>query len=316
MFYQIFLFQSDSGILFWSKTFENLSQVKEELFSSFFSAIQSFVKEIIAGGSELKNIEMGNYLIKVVKDKKMGIDCVMIADKEDEKKLNKVIPKIMKIVQSHENLFKSWDGNQSMFHSLGIELISTLQKEKDLFEGDNHKTLIDGQDIILNSILATKPDMDPEKRKELVMERRDLEKKLTESISLLEKQKVINRLYEIAETLKDIEGIKVIQERKKKNLIEINETKVRIVHFLEELKGSLNGAILHSKSLPLHEIDFKQAYIDLYSLSTKLKQFGKDDLAYEFKEYANILLEKPKDKINSISEFIGKILNLNEKTFV
>jgi len=316
MLYQIFLFQSDSGILFWSKTFENLSQVKEELFSSFFSAIQSFVKEIVTGGSELKNIEMGNYLIKVVKDKKLGVDFVMIAEKDDEKKLNRVTPKVIKILQTHENLFKAWDGNQSMFHSLGIEIISTLQKEKDLFEGDTNKTLVDGQDVILNSILSNRPDVDPEKRKELVAERRDLEKRLSEPISLLEKQKIINRLYEIAETLKDIEDIKAIQEKKKKNLTEINETKVRIVHFLEELKGSLNGAILQSKSLPLAEIDFKQAYIHLYSLSTKLKQFGKEDLAYEFKEYANILLEKPKDKINNISEFIGKILNINEKTFV
>ena len=57
MLYTIFLYQSESGLLFYDKNFQDISDGKMELFSSFFSALKSFIGEMILDGEkELKNM--------------------------------------------------------------------------------------------------------------------------------------------------------------------------------------------------------------------------------------------------------------------
>ena len=58
----------------YDKSFQDVSSGKMELFSSFFSAVKTFISEIVLEGSkELKNIEMGDYTIVVssIKDMKL-----------------------------------------------------------------------------------------------------------------------------------------------------------------------------------------------------------------------------------------------------
>ena len=88
MLYSLFIYQSHSGLLIWDKSFEKqMDSQRVELFSSFFSAIQTFVKEgdlaesilktakevhanIIVMGSHsrkwLENIVMGSVTEKVL----------------------------------------------------------------------------------------------------------------------------------------------------------------------------------------------------------------------------------------------------------
>ena len=86
MLYSIFIYQSQWVLLIWDKSSKNRWMRRVELFSSFFSAIQSFVKEIITtSGKGLKNIEMGNFVIKITGIAKLNLEIVAIIDKDDEK---------------------------------------------------------------------------------------------------------------------------------------------------------------------------------------------------------------------------------------
>ena len=66
MLYTIFLYQSESGLLLFDKSFQDISSGKMELFSSFFSALKAFIGEmIIEGSTELKNISLGDYTVLI-----------------------------------------------------------------------------------------------------------------------------------------------------------------------------------------------------------------------------------------------------------
>ena len=71
MLYSLFIYQVKTGLLLWEKSFENDMDHKSELFSSFFSAIQSFLREMILQGTHhqdsrgLAGIDMGNFVVKI-----------------------------------------------------------------------------------------------------------------------------------------------------------------------------------------------------------------------------------------------------------
>ena len=119
MIYTIFLYQSDTGLLIYDNNFQELSTGRMELFSSFFTAIKTFISELVLEGSkELKNIELGDYTVFITALPKLNIDLVIIADKDDSKSINKLIPKLIKFLQKYEQLFLSWDGDREEFDIL------------------------------------------------------------------------------------------------------------------------------------------------------------------------------------------------------
>ncbi len=108
MLYSIFIYQSQSGLLIWDKSFEKQMDARRvELFSSFFSAIQSFVKEIITtSGKGLKNIEMGNFVIKITGIPKLNLEIVAIIDKDDEKPIARIVSRMIQLLEEHKQLFE------------------------------------------------------------------------------------------------------------------------------------------------------------------------------------------------------------------
>ena len=82
MLYAIFLYQSTTGLLLWQKSFEkDLSPEKLEYFSSFFTALQSFVTQIIIDPTkELNKINMGNVSINITTLTDLNLKIVAIAD--------------------------------------------------------------------------------------------------------------------------------------------------------------------------------------------------------------------------------------------
>ena len=79
MLYTIFLYQSESGLLFYDKSFQDISDGKMDLFSSFFSALKSFIGEIVLDGAkELKNIELGDYTVLITSINEIKADLVVI----------------------------------------------------------------------------------------------------------------------------------------------------------------------------------------------------------------------------------------------
>ncbi|MHA2290304.1 MAG: hypothetical protein ACXABG_16075, partial [Promethearchaeota archaeon] len=113
--------------MIYDKSFQEISLGKMEMFSSFFSAIKTFVSELVLGDSfdrskELTNIELKDYTVLITTLPKIKVDMVIIADKEDIKAINKLIPKLIKLLNKYEQLFLSWEGNRDEFTILDLPL--------------------------------------------------------------------------------------------------------------------------------------------------------------------------------------------------
>ena len=106
MIYTIFLYQSHTGLLIYDKSFQEIDAKNTEMFSSFISAMKSFVSEIVISDSldrskELTNIELSDYTVIITSIPKIKVDMVIVADKEDTKTINKLIPKLVKFLNKY-----------------------------------------------------------------------------------------------------------------------------------------------------------------------------------------------------------------------
>ena len=142
MIHSIFLYQSHTGLLIYDKSFQDISVGKIEMFSSFFSAIKAFISELVLEESldrskELTSIELKDYTVLVTSLPKVKVDMVIIADKEDSKSVNKVIPKLIKLLNKYEQLFLSWDGNKDEFSILDHPLTEKLKDETTFLKYQN-----------------------------------------------------------------------------------------------------------------------------------------------------------------------------------
>jgi hypothetical protein len=167
MIYTIFLYQSHTGLLIYDKSFQEINAGKMEMFSSFFLTLKSFVSELVVDGSkELKNVELGEYTVLITSLSKVKVDMVIIADKEDTKAINKLIPKLIKLLQKHEQLFLSWDGSSEEFKILDHPLTELVSANVI----DVKKTLLKSPEQILKSIWGRKRKLTEEKFENLVQD--------------------------------------------------------------------------------------------------------------------------------------------------
>jgi hypothetical protein len=311
MLYSLFIYQTDSGLLLWDKSFEkDMDSRRVELFSSFFSAIQSFVKEMITTGSKgLKNIEMGNFSVNITNIPKLGLDIVAIIDKGDEKPLTKFVPKILKLLQDHGEIFRDWDGNRARFKVLDLEIFQIIQGESGLI---GSKTLTENRSEILSSIMEKLPDLEKGQREQYEKERDFLTDKFQNTTSITKKIELLNSIENISQKLKDRLAIEKCERDRKKYFLELQSTKEKLKFFLLHAKEAISRALEKTSGRSLYDIDFKDAYLNLYSFSTKLKIIGRDDLSDEYRNIAQMFLDKPLDKQSEFSHIISKVLNLND----
>jgi hypothetical protein len=171
MIYSIFLYQSHTGLLIYDKSFQEISTGKMEMFSSFFSAIKTFVSELVLGDSldrskELTNIELKDYTVLITSLPKIQVDMVIIAYKEDTKSINKVIPKLIKLLNKYEQLFLSWDGKKDEFNLLDHPLTELIVSNVKVVR----KSLLEHPDQMLKSIWAHKKQLSRENVENLIQE--------------------------------------------------------------------------------------------------------------------------------------------------
>ena len=135
------------------------------MFSAFFSALKSFISEMVLSGSkELKNIELGDYFVLITNIAETESDLVIIADREDNKAINKLIPKIVKIILDYKELFINWDQSVKTFKILDKPLTDLILSKRKLVEGTS---LVEKQDVVLKSIWSHKKDLSDEVKQSL-----------------------------------------------------------------------------------------------------------------------------------------------------
>jgi hypothetical protein len=175
MLYSIFLYESTTGLLVWDRNFDSTKPDQIEMFSSFFSAIKTFVKEMILKGGvaeTLKNIEMGTHIITIWALKDYGYDLVFIADRDDEKNIKKVAPKIVEVLNAHKDLFQEkFDGHVKKFQVLTAPIEEALSKQKGLI--DQKKSLVEDKDAFIKQLFNKRGKLDPREDEAL---RAELEK--------------------------------------------------------------------------------------------------------------------------------------------
>jgi len=310
MLYSIFLYQSNTGLLFWEKSFEDqIEPFQAEMLSSFLSAINHNIKEMIANSSNgIKNIEMGSLIVIVTKIKSLGVEMVTITDSNNEKGIRKIIPELIKILNENASLFKDFDGNMSVFEILDFKIMQIIEKNKKIIKKNNkvlnlRKTLEEQLE---------KLEIEPGKYTKFEKERIFLEDRLKETAALPKKIAILNIIDQIDHKLKDKPNIEKNKQRRKKFLVELQSTKDRMKYFLEQTKQAISKSVQHSKGKLIYETDFKEAYLNLYSFSSKLKIIGRDELCTECREIAKILIEKPEDQEHNFPHLIKKILDLSE----
>jgi len=311
MIYSIFLYQSHTGLLIYDKSFQEISTGKMEMFSSFFSAIKTFVSELVLGDSldrskELTNIELKDYTVLITSLPKIQVDMVIIADKEDTKSINKVIPKLIKLLNKYEQLFLSWDGNRDELNLLEHPLTELVVSNVKVVR----KSLLEHPDQMLKSIWAHKKQLSRENVENLIQERDLLIYKIENTANLTRKIAMSETVLELSEKLKDEITFLKYQDELNKLKNEIKDVKFKLIYYLERAREALDEAINNLGNKPIHLGDYKNTYLNLYSFSTKLKLIKENGWEI-YRDLANNLIEKDELSDHDLSELIQRLLKMS-----
>ena len=311
MIYTIFLYQRHTGLLIYEKFFQDTDVRNVEMFSPFISAMKAFVSEIVIDdsrdrSSELTNIELSDYTVIITSIPKIKVDAVIVADKEDTKTINKLIPKLVKFLNKYEQLFLSWDGDKEEFDILDHPLTELiLANVKGV-----RKSLLKQPDQILRSIWVHRKQLTKEVIDNLIQERDLLIYKIEKAVNLPRKVALSKSVIDLSEKLKDeITYLKYQNELKRFNR-EIKDAKFKLNYYLEGIKVSLNEAVANLGNNPIHSGDFKNAYLNLYSFSTKLKLMNENDWKI-YRDMASRLIDKEALTEHELSEIIQNVLKMS-----
>lgn len=308
MIYTIFLYQASSGLIIYDQNFQELDTGKIELFSSFFAAIKSFISELILDESnKLKNIDLGEYSVVISSIKTLNVEVVIITDKEDTKIVNKLLPKIIKLLNKYEPQFLLWDGNRSEFNILELPLTDlVLTNVKDV-----RKTLLEKPDQILKSIWAQRKQISEETRENLIQERDLLIYKIEKSPLLPRNLSLSEKVVQLSEQLHDEHTFLKYQNEVNRLKNEIKDAKFKLEYYLANMKTTLTHAIEKLGSKLVSAGDYKDTYLSLYSFSTKLRLL-KDKGWEMYREMANKLINKENVPGEEISQTIHDILKMSD----
>ena len=311
MIYSIFLYQSNTGLLIYEKNFQDISTGKMEMFSSFFSAIKTFVSELVLGDSsdhskELTNIELQDYSVLISSLSKIEVDLVIITDKEDIKSVNKVIPKLIKLLNKYEQLFLSWDGNKDEFtildHPLTELIIANIKVVR--------KSLLEHPDQVLKSIWEHRKQLSKENVENLIQERDLLIYKIETTTNLPRKIAMSKSVVDLSEKLKDEITFLKYQDEINRLKNELKDVKFKLSYYLEKTREALNEAINELGNKPLHLGDYKNTYLNLYSFSSKLKLIKESGWEI-YRDSANKLIERDITNDHELSNLIQDLLKMS-----
>ena len=309
MLYTLFLYKNESGQLLYDKSFQEISQEKLELFAGFFQALKAFISEIVIAGEEkLRNVDLGEYTVTITTVTEIKADLVIIADKDDNKLVNKIIPKMMKVLLSSKQLFLKGDGNKYDFKILDNPITEIVHQSHLLGE----KTLIERPITILKSIWERKKDLSPEQKEDLIDEKAKLIDELNDSTNVRRNLIINKRLLVISEKLKDEEGYLDYQEGVRHLSEDVCDIRLKLNYYLERIKETMHEAVKKVQNKNIKDGIYRDVYLNLYSFSTKLKLLTSEDDWLEFQKIAKMLIEKESVSDSELAEGITKILQMRD----
>jgi len=308
MLYSIFLF-SHSGSLMYEKNFQDIDSGKMEIFSSFFSAIKSFISELVLEGSkELKNIELGDYTVYITSLEEIEADLVIIAEKQDNKNITKLIPKFIKVLLKFKQNILDWDEDKKELKILDKALSELILSNKKLIEGTS---LLEKPEHFLKTIWSHRKDHSVQEKKVIIQERELLIEKFNKA-AIIEKLLIVERILKLCERLRDERFFMVYQEELKKLKGLYKDTKLKLNYYLNKVKTSLPATIEGMGSKAIRDGDYKDIYINLYSFSTKLKLISSKSNWMKYRDLALKLINREEITDEELTTTISSILNMND----
>ncbi|MFX1408862.1 MAG: hypothetical protein ACFFA6_00800 [Promethearchaeota archaeon] len=284
-----------------------------EIFNSFFSAIKSFVSELVLEGSkELKNIELGDYMVYITSLEEVKADLVIIADKQDYKIITRLTPKFIKILLKYAQNILDWDGDKNELYILDSSLSELIFSSKKLIEGTS---LIEKPEHFLKSIWSHKKDLSVQEKKIRVQEREFLIEQFNK-VAIIEKLQIASRILKLCEQLRDERFFIVYQEELKKLKDQFKDTKLKLNYYLNKVKTSLLDIINSLGRKSIRDGDYKEIYINLYSFSTKLKLMSSKSKWKEYRELASKLINKEEITDEELTNTLSSILNMDDNVEV
>lgn len=310
MIYTLFLYHSESGLPLLDINLQDISSGKMDLFASFFSALKSFISEIVLDGSkELKNIELGDYRVLVTNLNEIKADLVIIGDKEDSKAINKIIPKVIKILFNYQEVFFEWKGNSGDFDIIKQEISELVLSQRKLV---GNISMIENSELVLNSMWSHRSDVSNTEKESLNKEKKSLIAEFETCSNIVEKLAIRETLLKISEDLKDSKGFIRYQEQIKLLKDEIRDTKIKLNYYLERTKVTMSQAVDSLGTKSLNEGDYKDVYLNLYSFSNKLKNVVNDDRWEIYRDMGTRLINKDETPPEEISEAIKFVLKMKD----
>jgi hypothetical protein len=269
------------------------------MFSSFFSALQSFVSELTASSMEsLSKIELGEYFVLISRISEASSDLVIIVDKEDIREAEKMIPKIIKTIISHLDLFVNWDHGPEMLEMFDLKIIQLILSNKKLI---SESSLTVNQSSILKSIWDQKGALSEQLRENLLIEREELTKEYLDKENILKKYEISQKLIEISERLHDDEKFIEYQTEAKSLIDEIKDRKLRLQYYLDKVKESMAYA------------KYAETYSYLYSFCLKLKNFAEPSIIEKYKSLAKTILNRSKVTKQEFRDAIREVSIIEEE---
>ena len=275
-------------------------------FGSFFKALKMFISEMLVDESkELKTIELGEFTALIKNIPEMMVDLVIISNKDDRKFVEKLIPGLINTLLNHRDLFNQMEYDAEQLQSFDNDLIEAIFSEKKVVNGLS----IEKHD---ESIYAQRGELSIKLKEKLNKERDSLYNEYTKTDNYIMKFKICDRLLEISKELRDQEQFIEYQNHCKIIQHEIKDRKIKLEYYLKKIKNALSGALRGINKEDLHEGNYKDVYLNLYSFSKKLDNFATPELCEKYYGFARNLSNKHTITNDEISQIISDLKNMSE----
>jgi len=313
MLYFLFLYQIESGELLYEKEFQVDINSHMDLFGSFFSALKLFVSEMVNEGiEELKTIGLGDLMASIIRILEANIDLVIIAEKDDKKEIQKLSSKLKNIVLNYKELFLVDAVKSEDFENFDKEINDIILSHRKILDPN---ALIEKQKDFLKSIWDQRgkiSDQLRDERKDLENERTIIINNLLKENNVLKKFSLCKLILELSDKLEDEEFFLEYQKKAKIIANEINDQKIRLKYYLNRAKESLKVALDTFGERTLIEGDFKEVYSNLYSFSSKLKNFASVEVYEKYYHLVSKLINRKGISTEEFSLVINEISNMDE----
>ena len=314
MLYFLLLYQIESGELLYEKDLQVDIDSKMDLFGSFFSALKTFVSGLTDEGvEELKTIGLGALIASIIRIREVNIDLVIIAEEEDKKEIQKMKSKFQATILNYKELF--------LVNAVKIEDFEKFDKEINEIVLTHRKiidtnVIVEKQKQFLKSVWDQRgkiSDRLRKEKKELEDERTIIVNKLLKENNVVKKFSLIKQILEISDKLEDEKFFLEYQKKVKSIATKINDQKIRLKHYLNQVKKSLKASLNTLGDRELIKGDFKEVYSNLSSFSSKLKNFSSPEIYEKYYNLANKLIyRKDTSPAEEFSLLIDGIANMDD----